>query len=59
MNYQEFINYYNGKAIDYDGAAGVQCIDLVKLYLNKVFGLTAGAWGNAKDWYLNYNNVSN
>ena len=37
--YQEFINYYNGKAIDYDGVAGVQCVDLIKFYLNRVFGI--------------------
>lgn len=59
MNYQEFINNYNGKAVDFDGVSGAQCIDLVKLYLTKVFGISTGAWGNAKDWYLNYSNVTN
>ena len=34
MNYQEFINAYNGKATDYDGAYGAQCVDLIKAYLN-------------------------
>ncbi len=57
MNYQEFINYYNGKALDYDGVAGIQCVDLAKFYLNRVFGLQSGAWGNAKDYYENYNNI--
>lgn len=57
MNYQEFINTYNGKSIDYDGVAGVQCVDLAKMYLDKVFGIKAGAWGNAKDYYENYNNL--
>lgn len=57
MNYQEFINYYNGKALDYDGVSGVQCVDLAKFYLNRVFGLQPGAWGNAKDYYLNYNAI--
>ena len=28
------------------------------MYLDKVFGLTPGAWGNAKDYYENYNNNS-
>lgn len=56
MNYNEFINTYNGKSFDYDGVAGVQCVDLIKMYLNKVFGLNPGAWGNAKDYYENYNN---
>ncbi|MBP3464123.1 MAG: CHAP domain-containing protein [Clostridia bacterium] len=58
MNYQEFTSYYNGKSLDYDGVAGVQCVDLVKFYLNKVFGLNPGAWGNAKDYYENFNNIS-
>lgn len=58
MNYNEFINTYNGKSFDYDGVSGVQCVDLIKMYLNKVFGLTPGAWGNAKDYYENYNNNS-
>lgn len=57
MNYQEFINNFNGKALDYDGVAGVQCVDLAKFYLNRVFGLNPGAWGNAKDYYENYNNI--
>ena len=58
MNYNEFINEYNGKSFDYDGKSGAQCVDLIKMYLNKVFGLTPGAWGNAKDYYENYNNNS-
>lgn len=57
MNYQEFINTYNGKSFDYDGVAGVQCVDLAKMYLDKVFGIRPGAWGNAKDYYENFNNL--
>lgn len=57
MNYSEFINEYNGKSFDYDGVSGVQCVDLIKMYLNKVFGLNPGAWGNAKDYYENFNNL--
>ena len=57
MNYQEFINEYNGKSFDYDGKAGIQCVDLIKMYLNKVFGLNPGSWGNAKDYYENFNNL--
>ena len=57
MNYSEFINEYNGKSFDYDGAAGVQCVDLIKMYLNKVFGINPGSWGNAKDYYENFNNL--
>ena len=58
MNYDEFINTYDGESIDYDGACGVQCVDLAKLYLDKVFGIHAGTWGNAKDYYENFNNLS-
>lgn len=57
MNYQEFINAYNGKNFDYDGISGVQCVDLIKMYLDKVFGMKPGAWGNAKDYYENFNNL--
>ena len=57
MNYQEFINEYNGKSFDYDGVSGVQCVDLAKMYLDKVFGIKAGSWGNAKDYYENFNNL--
>ena len=57
MNYKEFISEYNGKSFDYDGVAGVQCVDLAKMYLDKVFDIKPGAWGNAKDYYENYNNL--
>lgn len=57
MNYSEFISEYNGKSFDYDGVSGVQCVDLIKMYLDKVFGIKAGAWGNAKDYYENFNNL--
>lgn len=32
MTYQEFKNKYNGKYIDYDGAYGYQCWDLIQYY---------------------------
>lgn len=57
MNYNEFINTYNGRTFDYDGVAGVQCVDLAKMYLDRVFGIKPGAWGNAKDYYENFNNL--
>lgn len=55
MTFNEFVNKYNGKSNDYDGAYGVQCTDLIKLYVEKVFGVKAGAasWGNAKYYYTN------
>ena len=57
MTYQEFINSYNGRGTDYDGAYGVQCVDLIKVYLAKVFGITPGAWGNAHAYYDNFYNI--
>ena len=32
MTYQEFVNKYNGRKIDYDGAYGCQCWDLAQYY---------------------------
>lgn len=53
ITYKEFIKKYNGKSIDYDGYAGVQCVDFAKLYLEKCFGIKCGSMGNAKDWWEN------
>lgn len=55
MNYNEFIATYNGKGTDYDGGYGVQCVDFIKLYLDKVFGIKPGAWGDAKYYWINFN----
>ena len=54
MTFSEFVKEYNGKSFDYDGVAGVQCVDLIKMYLDKVFNIKAGSLGNAKDYYLNF-----
>ena len=56
--YTEFIKKYNGKAKDYDGVAGVQCVDLIKYYLKEVLGINPGAWGDAHCYYDNFNNIS-
>lgn len=58
MNFNQFINTYNGKAIDYDGGYGVQCVDLIKLYLDKVFSIKIGAIGNAEAYWRRYNEIS-
>jgi hypothetical protein len=57
MTYSEFIAKYNGKGIDYNGVAGVQCVDLVKQYLHDVFGMNPGKWGDAHAYYDNFNNI--
>ena len=58
MTFDEFVKTYNGKAIDYDGGYGVQCVDLIKLYLDKVFNIKIGAIGNAEAYWNKYNSVS-
>lgn len=55
--YDQFISAHKGKAVDIDGVAGAQCVDLAKCYLKEVFGIEAGAWGDAHCWYDNYNNI--
>ena len=54
MTYDEFEKKYLGRAVDFDGVAGVQCVDLVDQYLKDCFGIT-GVWCNgAKDLYNNF-----
>lgn len=55
MTFKEFINKYNGKKTDYDGVYGVQCVDLIKLYIDKVLGVKPENIGNAIDYYNNRN----
>lgn len=54
MDFKQFVNTYLGKATDYDGGYGVQCVDLIKLYADKVLGLKLGTLGNAHDYYDNF-----
>lgn len=54
MTYDQFQAKYLGKPIDYDGTAGVQCVDLADQYLKDVFGIT-GVWvQGARDFYNNF-----
>ena len=39
MTLDEFVKEYEGKKIDYDGSYGAQCVDLVRLYIQLVWGL--------------------
>lgn len=55
LNYDQFQNKYLGKAVDYDGVAGVQCVDIADQYFKDCFGIT-GVWVNgARDFYNNFN----
>lgn len=53
--FQEFKDGVIGRSLDYDGVAGYQCVDLVKVYLDWCFGIKPGAWGNAKDYWNTLN----
>lgn len=56
-----FVANHLGKAMDYDGVPTydkVQCVDLIKFYLDEVFGIIPGAWGNAHAYYDNYESNS-
>ena len=54
MTYKEFEKKYLGKPVDYDGAFGVQCVDIVDAYLNECFGIT-GVWvTGARELYTQF-----
>lgn len=57
MNFNEFISNYLGRGTDYDGTYGVQCVDLAKLYIDKVLGVKPQAIGNAHCYYDNFENT--
>lgn len=55
MTYQEFLNKYNGKAIDFDGYYGNQCMDLYRQYVKEVLELPQSPGVNgAKDVWTTY-----
>lgn len=55
MNLQQFINHYKGRAVDYDGAYGAQCTDIIKFYMRDVLK-TRVTGGHAKQMLGNLNN---
>lgn len=58
MTFDQFVKKYIGTAIDYDGAAGAQCVDLIKLYLQHVFGISPFSFGgSAKNLYRDYSST--
>ena len=56
-NFDSFIKAHLGKAMDYDGVAGAQCVDLAKYYLDEIFDIKPGAWGDAHCYYDNFNSI--
>lgn len=58
MTLEEFVNKYNGKKVDFDGAFGAQCVDLFRQYNADVWGNPhTGAVEGAKDLFLNYDKL--
>ena len=51
MTYDKWVKQNIGKGIDYDGAYGVQCVDLAKHYIKNVLGITPQSIGNAIEYY--------
>lgn len=60
MTYNDFIWKYNGKYVDYDGAFGNQCVDLMRQYCKDVFGVNGYTAipprGSAKNIFYNFKN---
>ena len=54
----EWVNKYLGKGVDYDGAYGVQCVDLVKSFVKNVLGVKPQSIGNAIEYYNKRNSSS-
>ena len=40
LSYEQFKQQYLGKGIDYDGDKSDQCVDLAKLAIDKMYGVT-------------------
>lgn len=53
MTLQDFVQKYQGKGIDVDGAYGNQCVDLIKAYYKEVVGIPAQT-GNAVDYWKKF-----
>lgn len=51
MTFDAWVKENLGKGIDYDGAYGVQCVDLAKHYIKNVLGITPQSIGNAIEYY--------
>ncbi len=60
MKFNEFLNKYNNKHVDYDNAYGGQCVDLFRMYAKEVLEISQprGVVG-AKDFWKNYESDPN
>lgn len=54
MTFDAFVNKYIGRAVDYDGSAGAQCVDLAKAGLKEIHGVAPFSVVSAKNYFLKY-----
>ena len=52
LTFDAFVNKYIGRAVDYDGSAGAQCVDLAKAYLKEVHGIPQFSIGGSAMYYF-------
>ena len=61
MDLSEFCTKYQGQKVDFDGCCGAQCVDLARMYMDKVYQVPRteglGENGGAKDLYLKYDKM--
>lgn len=59
MTVEEFVNNYEGKKVDFDGAFGAQCVDLFRQYVLEVLNIKehTGSVVGAKELYTNFDNM--
>lgn len=58
MTFDEFVKKFDGKATDFDGGCGVQCVDLAKMYMYYVLEMQPKAIGNAEAYWRRYDELS-
>lgn len=58
MSFDDFINKYNGKSIDYDHAFSTQCVDLMNQYVTECLGFNLQGLGGDTAYHI-YQNASN
>ena len=54
ITFEKYISSVKGKCIDYDGVAGVQCVDLIKHYCSVVLNIKLGSIGDAVNYWTGY-----
>lgn len=58
MTFDEFYAKYNGKLVDVDGVAGVQCCDLVKAGMKDMYSIPYFSFGgSAKNLWEDFNQI--